>query len=182
MRFTPNWPFQRANIENALASPNLGSQSATTPTVDELFNQDATAGTGYSAPAFLPAFRNRRRRLYAWIAGAALHSQLLSTQAFRQGLRGVNLNVGMNDPSFTTQLPALTMSQIETLAAPIAGLVKTKLTASGPFQNLEEFLSGNTVFGGKSLLERAIDDSLVNLPALGYTAAGRGHRSWASVR
>ncbi len=120
-------------------------------------------GTGYAGPVFL-RFPQSTQETYYWSSGSATHSQTLSTQAFRQGVRGYNPSI--TDPSLSTQLHYLTLSQIETLASAIAGLVVAKAAVSGPFLSLEELLGPNAAFDDQSLLAKAIGDTGINAPDL----------------
>jgi hypothetical protein len=80
----------------------------------------------------------------------------LPKQAFRQGVRGGNETIT------GSTLQQLTTAQIETMSQNIVASVRDKITATGPFRSMEEFLSAQTIYGNKSLLQKAIDDSGIN--------------------
>lgn len=73
-----------------------------------------------------------------------------------------------NNPSaanthlFRRGVRVLSNDQSVALAGMIAALVRQKLAASGPFGSLEEFLGPSSLYGGVSLLERAIADAVTS--------------------
>ncbi len=166
VRFGSARPFQRAIVDNSQGSNALGTQRALGQTTrDETFINDPFSGVGNAAPVFF-RFPQSAQETYDWLAGPATHSQALSTQAFRQGVRGNNPT--FSDPDFSPQqLHNLETSQIETLATSVARLVREKLASSGPFRSIEEFLSASSAYGGRSLLEKAIEDADINPASMG---------------
>jgi len=54
----------------------------------------------------------------------------------------------------------LSPEQTAALSNAIVALLRVKLTDSGPFRSLEEFLGPSPLFGGMSLLERAIANAV----------------------
>jgi len=66
---------------------------------------------------------------------------LANTHLFRRGVR------------------VLTPTQTVALAQSIVALLRQKFASSGPYRSLEEFLDASPLFGGMSLLEKAIADS-----------------------
>jgi hypothetical protein len=59
-------------------------------------------------------------------------------------------------------LNALGAEQVPRLAERVVELVQTKQNDNGPFRSLQDFLSGRAEWGGRSVLEKAIEDSGLN--------------------
>lgn len=156
LRFPVSSPFERAEIENDIppSSATFGTQRAGAGgIVAESFDEDATLGTGSPGAVFF-RFPQSAQETYDWNDGATNHAQVLTTQAYRLGARGVGEAEGT--------LHHLTADQIDALATRIAELTRERLAARGPFRSMEEFLGPNTQFGGKSLLEEAIASANVS--------------------
>jgi hypothetical protein len=65
-----------------------------------------------------------------------------STHLFRRGMR------------------MLSPEQTSALAGRIAALLHGRLAAAGPYRSVEEFLAPSALFGGRSLLEQALDEAV----------------------
>lgn len=65
-----------------------------------------------------------------------------------------------NTHLFRRGVRTLTGEQTAVLAEAIVALLREKFAASGPYRSLEEFLDGSPLFGGSSLLEKAIADAV----------------------
>ena len=65
-----------------------------------------------------------------------------------------------NTHLFRRGVRVLSPEQSTALAGTIVSLLRQKLATSGPFRSLEEFLNPVPLFGGMSLLEKAIADSV----------------------
>ncbi len=68
-------------------------------------------------------------------------ASLANTHLFRRGVR------------------ALTPEQTLVLARAVVSLLRIKFASSGPYRSLEEFLDASVLFGGMSLLEKALADA-----------------------
>lgn len=184
VRFSTATPFVVADIQNDKS--NTDSEAGTqknNATWNETFNADPSTGT-HSAPVFF-RFPQSAQEIYYWqdptpSAGISGNARKFYTSAFRLGARGYNKT--SNQPStasypftggsgaFTavsgsktgTARQHVTADQIEVLADAIVSRVRTRAAASGPFRSLETFLSETSVFGGRSLLEDAIDAAGMN--------------------
>ncbi len=67
-----------------------------------------------------------------------------------------------NTHLFRRGVRILTPEQSVALAGAISALLRQRLAVSGPFRSLEEFLGPSPVWGGQSLLERAIADTVTS--------------------
>ncbi len=153
VRFSAEKPFQRMVVdENAVPNDCTGSQVGVGQGgADEMLNDATLAeGAGTGGPAFF-RFSQSAQETYA-DSNAAIDG-LLSKTTFRAGLRG-------GSDRGATHL--LTTAQLELMAQAIVEAVRTKVAASGPFRSLEEFLAPQVLFGGVSVLEKAIADAAIN--------------------
>ncbi|MFA6288378.1 MAG: hypothetical protein WC661_13425 [Opitutaceae bacterium] len=163
MRFSTELPFMRAAIDatdtTATVGPNTGSQYVTPAdgkpfSINETFSDDTLDTPSAPGPVFC-RFPQTAQETYAWSTTPVLTSGVeLSRQAFRQGVRG--------GAGATANINQLSTSSLDALAAKIANLIRIKCADTGPFRTMEEFLRTSALFGGKSLLEKAIDDTGMN--------------------
>lgn len=155
VRFPEHSPFVRIRLESNASSPHFGSQASTTPnTAEENFDSDPVLGstdTGnpLSGAAFF-RFPQSAQETFDWANAANDHAQVLTTEAYRLGVRGRSAN----PPAGT--LHHLTADQIDALAKKIVELNSSRMAAQGPFRSMEAFLSPNGAYGGRSLIEHAI--------------------------
>jgi hypothetical protein len=160
-----NQGFAPADIENA-SGQAYATQKTSTALGSELFNADATLGSGTAAPTFLH-FSQSAQETYFWKPANGSSSSTprqLSTYAFRLGMRGssdTSLSTSTVASSVTAQ--ALTTDQIEALATEIVRLIKVR---GQPFRNMEEFLGPQAGPGTDSLLEAAIATANLNADAV----------------
>lgn len=176
VRFSSEEPFVAAEIindKNNTAS-EAGTQSGTAVRTETFASDPSTGARG--APVFL-RFSQSAQELFYWgdpspAAGAAGNARKFQTSAFRLGVRGYNAAVPFagGSGSFTavdgaktgTARQHVTADQIEVLAAQIVARLRTRAATTGPFRSMEAFLSETSVFGGRSLLEDAIDAAGLN--------------------
>jgi hypothetical protein len=153
LRFSSARPFERVVVDES-ATPNnyTGSQAGAGASVvaetlaDETLADEASVG----GPAFF-RFPQSAQETFGWSSGAT--DGLLSTQTFRQGLRGGSAGAAAQQ---------LTVAQLQVLAQQIVNLVRTKMAVEGPFRSMEAFLAPQTYFGGASVLEKAIRGAGLN--------------------
>lgn len=146
-RFDASSPFSYVDTQGSGGGPG---GSAT-----DRLDRDATLGAGSAAPVFT-RFPQSAQETYDW---RETGGRQLSTQAFRQGIRG-------GDDEVSAPVRGLSTDQIETLAARIVELVKLKGDTDGPFRSVAGFLNASSLFGNAGLLEKAIADSGINPPEL----------------
>jgi hypothetical protein len=157
MRFSSLKPFQRMVVdESAVPNDCTGSQVGVGQgDSDETLNDATLAeGAGTGGPAF---FRFSQSAQETYADSSAAIDGLLSKRTFRAGLRG-------GSDRGATHL--LTTAQLELMALAIVEAVRTKVASSGPFRSLEEFLAPQVLFGGTSVLEKAIADAAINPASL----------------
>jgi hypothetical protein len=65
-----------------------------------------------------------------------------------------------NTHLFRRGMRALSPEQTSALAGRIAALLRQRLAAAGPYRSVEEFLAPSPLFGGRSLLEQALDEAV----------------------
>lgn len=160
VRFSPTRSFKRAFIDNGPSVTNYtGSQAASGASVTNESLYDTTLDSSASAggPSFF-RFPQSAQETYFW-SNTAIEGSL-SKQAFRQGVRGGNQTIT------GSALHQLTTAQVDSLAQSIASMVREKITATGPFHSIEEFLTAKPLYGGRSLIEKAIADSGINPASL----------------
>lgn len=190
VRFSTAVPFVVADILNDKTANNSSlansdSEAGTQKSGakwNQTFNADPSTGT-HSSPVFF-RLPQSAQEIYYWqdptpASGISGNARKFYTSAFRLGVHGYN-NVA-NQPSsasypftggpgsFTavsgakvgTARQHVTADQIEVLASAIVSRLRTR-AASGPFRSLETFLSETSVFGGRSLLEDAIEAAGMN--------------------
>ncbi len=157
LRFSSARPFQRVVIDES-ATPNncTGSQSNVGVSVAAETLADATLADGASVggAAFF-RFPQSAQETFGWSSGAT--DGLLSTQSFRQGVRGGSAGGAAQQ---------LTFAQLQLLAQQIVNLVRAKMAVDGPFRSMEEFLAPQAYFGAASLLEKAISAAGLNPASL----------------
>ena len=71
-----------------------------------------------------------------------------------------NVSSAANTHLFRRGVRVFSAEQTVALSNAIAALLQTKLADSGPYRSLEEFLGPSPLFGGMSLLERALADAV----------------------
>lgn len=147
-RFATADPFVYAQLNQA--------SGAGTGTAQELFADDPGLGASMPAPVFF-RFPQSAQETWNW---SKVDGRDLSTQAFRQGVRGGGDAGGNAD--VVPAARALTVTQLDNLANNIVGLIRQKAAVSGPFRTIAEFLDPNPAFGGKGLLETAIAAASIN--------------------
>ena len=177
VRFSAAEPFVAAEIIND--KNNTASEAGTqagSAVRTETFAADVSTGTARPAPVFM-RFPQSAQEVFYWgdptpSAGAGGNARKFATSAFRLGVRGYNAAAPFagGSGSFTsvggartgTARQHVTADQIEVLAAQIVARLRTRAATAGPFRSMEAFLSETSVFGGRSLLEDAIDAAGMN--------------------
>ena len=175
-RFSTQAPFTAADILNTGTGSvaNAGTQNGTN-TRNFTFNTDQSLGTGNSAPVFF-RFSQTAQEVFFWErpTGSSNNDRKFSASAFRQGVRGFYsagntvageigaFNNGGTNAVVGSVRQHVTTDQIEVLAQEIVKNIRTRAASKGPFRSMEEFLSETSVFGGVSLLEKAIEYSGIN--------------------
>lgn len=178
VRFSSSAPFGAADIVNTSnnSTANAGTQNGSaTRSFD--FASDTSLGN-HSAPVFF-RFPQTAQEVFFWgdptpASGTSGNARKFSVSAFRQGVRGfyssspsISGEAGTFDNGSTNAVIGnarqhMTTDQVEVLASEIVKNIRVRAASKGPFRSMEEFLSETSVFGGVSLLEKAIDDSGMN--------------------
>ena len=141
--------WTRADIDNSSSpSPTLGTQVDSIPgAVTETFTDGTLASPGFTV------FRFPQSAQETFYAAPVANPNSPTRVPCRHGVRG-----GDSSGNY----PGFSIEQIAALSAQIATRIKLHLNASGPFRSLEEFLGPAAEFGGRSLLEDAIQAAGLN--------------------
>jgi hypothetical protein len=177
VRFCEARPFLAADIVNDHGSTEAtaGTQNgaATRPV---RFSGDTSLGV-CAAPVFF-RFPQSAQEVFYWSdpnPSGPLPGNVrrFHTSAFRLGARGYTdpvpfsgapgaFDAGASGAKVGTARHHMTTDQIEVLAGKIVERLRLRAATAGPFRDLETFLSETTAFGGRSLLEDAIDAAGIN--------------------
>lgn len=175
VRFSTTEPFVFADIVNASSNsdPAAGTQNGTA-TLTESFSSDPSLGTS-PAPVFFHLPQTAQEVFY-WgdpSTGTGGNARKFQTSAFRLGVRGYTsgtpfvggagtFSAGATGAKIGSYRQQVTTDQIEVLASEIVTRLRTRAATLGPFRNMETFLSETSTFGGRSLLEDAIEAAGMN--------------------
>jgi len=176
VRFSAAEPFVAAEITNDKnnTAAEAGTQAGASVRTETFASDTSTGARG--APVFM-RFPQSAQEVFYWgdptpTAGTGGNARKFQTSAFRLGVRGYNAAAPFvgGSGSFTsvggaktgTARQHVTADQIEVLAAQIVARLRTRAVTAGPFRSMEAFLSETSVFGGRSLLEDAIDAAGMN--------------------
>ena len=186
VRFSTAKPFVVADIVNdqSNAAETAGTQNGAS-TLTETFSSDPSMGASPS-PVFFHLPQTSQEVFY-WAdptpsIGTGGNARKFYTSAFRLGVRGFTsgtpftgatgtFSAGSTGAKTGSYRQDVTADQIEVLAQEIVTRLRTRATTYGPFRNLQTFLSETTVFGGRSLLEDAIDAAGMNASEVKPVAA-----------
>lgn len=175
VRFGAGRAFRRAEIENG-ASVNVYTGSQSDPddasavavraevlsdstlaegsgVVSAAVAGEVTDGNAVGGPVFF-RFPQSAQETYFWtdtdVAGD------FRRQAFRQGVRGGDQAID------GSTLHTLTTDQVGRLAEAIVRGLRERVARTGPFESMQAFLAPDVAWGGRNLLEQAIEDVGIN--------------------
>jgi len=161
LRVKSDEAFQVAKIDNATGSQDGSNLESVT------FDQNtAELGPGHEQGVFA-RFPQSAQEVYS--ADGDVHAQLLDTESFRLGVRGVNSSISNINSAHNYHY--MTTVQLDVLSSEIAQSISKRQSSKGPYHSLKEFLTETVNSSGQSALEEAIAKAGVNADEIADSVA-----------